>query len=56
MRIAVCDDNAQDIERIKRYTIRMIEYAVDYVFYKTGRISSNLYEGRTETGYVYLGY
>ncbi len=33
MRIAVCDDNIQDIERIKRYTIRMIEYAVDYEFF-----------------------
>ena len=33
MRIAVCDDNAQDIEKIKRYTIRMIEYAVDYEFF-----------------------
>ena len=30
MRVAVCDDNLQDIEKIKRYTIRMIEYAVDY--------------------------
>ena len=28
MRVAICDDNAQDIERIKRYTIRMIDYAV----------------------------
>ena len=28
MRVAVCDDNAQDIERIKCYTIRIIEYAV----------------------------
>ena len=33
MRVAVCDDNTQDIERIKRYTIRMIEYAVDYEFF-----------------------
>ena len=33
MRIAVCDDNLQDIEKIKRYTIRMIEYAVDYEFF-----------------------
>lgn len=33
MRVAVCDDNPRDIERIKRYTVRLIEYAVDYVFY-----------------------
>lgn len=33
MRIAVCDDNIQDIERIKRYTISMIDYAVDYEFF-----------------------
>lgn len=32
MRVAVCDDNIQDIGRIKRYTIRMVEYAVDYEF------------------------
>ena len=33
MRIAICDDNPQDIERIKRYTVRMIDYAIDYDFY-----------------------
>lgn len=33
MRIAVCDDNIQDIERIKRYTVSMIDYAVDYEFF-----------------------
>ena len=33
MRIAICDDNQQDIERIRRYTLRMIDYAVEYVFY-----------------------
>lgn len=24
MRVAICDDNQQDIERIRRYTLRMI--------------------------------
>ena len=33
MRVAICDDNQQDIERIRRYTLRMIDYAVEYVFY-----------------------
>ena len=33
MRIAICDDNPQDIERIRRYTVRMIDYAIDYDFY-----------------------
>ena len=33
MKVAVCDDNAHDIERIKRYTVRMIDYAVDYEFF-----------------------
>lgn len=33
MRVAVCDDNPQDIERIRRYTLRLFDYAVDYVFY-----------------------
>lgn len=33
MRVAVCDDNPQDIERIRRYTMRLLEYAVDYTFY-----------------------
>lgn len=33
MRVAVCDDNEQDIERIRRYTFRMPEYAVDYEFF-----------------------
>ena len=28
MRVAICDDNQQDIERIRRYTLRMIDYAV----------------------------
>lgn len=27
MRVAICDDNQQDIERIRRYTLRMIDYA-----------------------------
>ena len=31
MRVAICDDNQQDIERIRRYTLRMIDYAVEYV-------------------------
>ena len=30
MRVAICDDNQQDIERIRRYTLRMIDYAVEY--------------------------
>lgn len=33
MRVAICDDNQQDIERIRRYTLRMIDYAVEYAFY-----------------------
>ena len=33
MRVAVCDDNEQDIERIRRYTFRMTEYVVDYEFF-----------------------
>ena len=33
MKVAVCDDNAHDIERIKRYTVRIIDYAVDYEFF-----------------------
>ena len=33
MRVVICDDNQQDIERIRRYTLRMIDYAVEYVFY-----------------------
>ena len=32
MRVAICDDNQQDIERIRRYTKRMIDYAEEYVF------------------------
>lgn len=35
MKIAICDDNPQDIERIKRYTVRMIEYANEYEFFST---------------------
>ena len=30
MRVAICDDNQQDIERIRRYTLRMIDYAVEW--------------------------
>lgn len=33
MIVAICDDNQQDIERIRRYTLRLIDYAVEYVFY-----------------------
>lgn len=33
MKVAVCDDNPQDIEKIRRYTLRMVEYAIDYAFY-----------------------
>ena len=33
MRVAICDDNPQDIERIKHYTIRMIDYVINYEFY-----------------------
>lgn len=33
MRVAICDDNPQDIEKIRRYTLQMIDYAVDYQFY-----------------------
>lgn len=33
MKIAICDDNPQDIERIKRYTVRMIDYAIEYTFF-----------------------
>ncbi len=33
MRVAICDDNPQDIEKIRRYTLRMVEYAIDYTFY-----------------------
>lgn len=33
MRVAVCDDNPQDIERIRRYTFRLMEYAIEYAFY-----------------------
>lgn len=33
MRVAICDDNPQDIEKIRRYTLRMIDYAVDYQFH-----------------------
>lgn len=35
MRIAIFDDNPQDIERIKWYTVRMIEYANEYEFFGT---------------------
>lgn len=35
MKIAICDDNPQDIEKIKRYTVRMIEYANEYEFFNT---------------------
>lgn len=37
MRVAVCDDNPQDIERIRRYTSRMIEYVIEYRFYTSPR-------------------
>lgn len=30
MRVAVCDDNPQEIERIRRYTARIIDYVVEY--------------------------
>lgn len=33
MRVAICDDNPQDIERIKHYTVRMIDYAFEYAFF-----------------------
>lgn len=33
MRVAICDDNRQDIEKIRRYALRMIDYAVEYEFY-----------------------
>lgn len=33
MRVAICDDNPQDIEKIRRYALRMIDYAVEYEFY-----------------------
>lgn len=33
MRVVVCDDNIQDIEKIKRYALRMVDYAVEYEFY-----------------------
>lgn len=33
MRVAVCDDNPRDIERIRCYTLRLIEYAIEYAFY-----------------------
>lgn len=35
MRVAICDDNPQDIEKIRRYTVRMIDYAVEYEFYNS---------------------
>lgn len=35
MRVAICDDNPQDIEKIRRYTVRMIDYAVEYAFYNS---------------------
>lgn len=33
MRIAICDDNLQDIEKIRIYTMRMTDYAVEYKMY-----------------------
>ena len=33
MRVIICDDDQQVVERIRRYTLRMIDYAVDYSFY-----------------------
>lgn len=35
MRIAICDDDPLDIERISRYTVRIINYAVEYEFFHT---------------------
>lgn len=35
MRIAICDDDEQDIERIKRYTMSIIDHSVEYSFYHT---------------------
>lgn len=32
MRVAICDDNQQDIERIRRYTLRMIDYGLSTLF------------------------
>lgn len=37
MRVAVCDDNPQEIERIRRYTARIIDYVVEYTFYTNPR-------------------
>ena len=54
MRVAICDDNAQDIERIKRYTIRMIDYAVGYEFFtKPEQLLAACMKKREKAGYVY---
>ena len=53
MRVAICDDNQQDIERIRRYTLRMIDYAVEYVFYQTGRIIEGMCRCGAKAGYVH---
>lgn len=34
MRIAICDDNANDIERIKQSIYRMVDYSFDYDIYR----------------------
>lgn len=33
MKVAICDDSLRDIEKFKRYAVRMIDYAVEYEFY-----------------------
>lgn len=32
MRVVICDDNMQDIEIVKRYVLRMTEYAFEYKY------------------------
>ena len=53
MRVAICDDNQQDIERIRRYTLRMIDYAGVCVLYQTGRIIEGMCRCGAKAGYVH---
>lgn len=45
MRITGCDDKPQDIERIRLYAMRMIDYAVEYKLYSQ---ADKLVEGSKE--------
>lgn len=54
MRVAICDDNQQDIERIRRYTLRMIDYAVEYVFYtRPEELLRECADAEQKAGYVH---